>query len=133
VRLVSRGPIPGPSQRPRPYAEFRVGFVVARLQGADRSPRARLDGMEASLTRLISRWRAGERLSAARDLRMAPATLDEVVAWIEGDEWTDADLVERLGVYQSGAVADPAVPRGWIRVYLGVGWAGPGHLRAGEG
>jgi hypothetical protein len=130
---MSRSPLSEVPILPRPYAEFRVGFVVARLEGATRNPRERLDGMEATLTRLISRWRAGERLSVARDVRMSPATLGEVVAWVEGDEWTDTDLIERLAVYHSGAVADPAVPRGWIRVYLGLGRREPDRLRAGEG
>ena len=130
---MSTARFPAAPQPQRPYAEFRVGFVVARLAGLNRTPRERLDGMEAALLRLISRWRAGDPLLAARDIRMSPATLDEVVAWVEGDEWTESDLIERLGVYQSGAVADPAVPRGWIRVYLGVGRSEPGPLRASEG
>lgn len=128
VGLHSSRPVP-----PRAYAEFRVGFVVASSIGPDRGPRGRLDGMERTLTNLSSRWQAGERLSAARDIRMSAATLDDVVAWIVGDEWADAGLLERLGVYQSGAVADPAVPRGWIRVYPAPRHPGPDLPNVGEG
>lgn len=118
---------------PRPYAEFKLPFVIARTTLAHDVARARLEGMEHTLATLIRRWRAGSTLSAARDIRVAPQTLTELLAWVERGGQMEPAFIERLAVYYSGAVADPAVPIGWIRVYLTVGRAGPDGCQAKEG
>jgi hypothetical protein len=104
----------------RPYADFRVPFVMGGVRADATEPRARLDGVESALGSLVSRWNAGRPLSVSRDVRMTQSTLDGLITWIAGEEVLDAGFVERLGIYRSGAVADPAVPGGWIRVYLGL-------------
>jgi len=123
-----------PPPPPRPYAEFSLGFVLLRSAIEHGGAGARLDAIEGTLAQLVRRWRAGERLSAARDVRMAPGTLDTLLAWLESGDDGDAvpaaidpRTLGRLGVYASGAVADETVPRGWIRVYIGATRPGSGE------
>ncbi len=106
-------------RQPRPYAEFRVAFVIRGAPIGTKEPQARLDGVESALGSLVRRWNAGRPLSVSRDVRMTQSTLDTLMRWIGGEAVIDPGLVERVGIYHSGAVADPAVPGGWIRVYLG--------------
>jgi hypothetical protein len=112
----------------RPYAEFRLGYLLGRTP--DGSAGERLLGVERSLAALIRRWRAGGTLSAGRDIRLAPATLDALTRWVEHGGGIGPEVLERLGVYHSGAVADAAVPVGWVRVYLDVAGRDPGRRRA---
>jgi hypothetical protein len=116
---------------PRAFAEFRMGFVLSRLTAGDAG--ARLDAVEGTLASLVRRWRAGASISPARDLRMAPPTLAALLQWVETEGGHTAPVIERLAAYWSGAVADPAVPAGWIRVFLDVGQRGPGSRRLAGG
>lgn len=126
-RLVSGSGVP-----PRPFAEFSLGFVLARSSIVGRGAAARLDAVEHTLGELVRRWSTGAPLSPARDVRTSAATLDELMRWIEGAA-PERDAIARLGVYHSGAVADDRVPAGWIRVYLGGRQRDPGELRAHRG
>lgn len=127
MRLVSDGHVP-----PRPYAEFRLPFVLARSAARGRGALARLDAVEHTLGELVRRWHAGAPLSPARDIRASAATVDALTRWVEGAA-PEVHAIARLGVYQSGAVADEAVPAGWIRVYVGGGLAGQDAGRARRG
>jgi hypothetical protein len=130
VRLVRPTVIPAtPPGPPRPYAEFSLRFVLDRCTPVSPTAGARLDAMEGVLASLVRRWHAGAPLSPARDVRLAPSTLEAMMRWVEAAA-PDPAALERLGVYHSGAVADASVPRGWVRVYLGSERSGPGELRA---
>jgi hypothetical protein len=96
---------------------------------ATQAASARLDALEGVLASLVRRWHHGAPISPARDIRLAPATLEALMAWVE-DAPSDPAAFGRLGVYHSGAVADAAVPGGWVRVYLGTERSGPDELRA---
>lgn len=127
MRVVKRLSPPAPP--PRPYAEFSLPFVIARTGSAAASAGARLDALEGTLAALTRRWHSRASLSPARDIRVAPETLDTLMRWVEG-AGPEVAALGRLGVYHSGAVTDAAVPHGWIRVYLGGERSGPDERHA---
>lgn len=123
VLLMMPGTMPIPPRPPRPYAEFTLGFVIgAALEHT--GVMARLDAFERALGQLVRQWRGGARLSPARDIRVSPETLRTLMGWVEGGT-PDGAAPSRLGVYHSGAVADPAVPAGWVRIYVAGGAPAP--------
>lgn len=121
-----------PPRSPRPFAEFSLAFLIARSARGAAEGGTRLDAFEEILGRLVRRWHPGRPLSPARDIRMATSTLEELFEWVSAGEVSDA-VAARFGVYHSGAVTDPMVPRGWVRVYLGAEREGPAELRASRG
>lgn len=116
MRIVNAAPTGEGGRPPRPYAEFELGFLTARATAGTAGER--LTSMERTLAGLVRRWRATDGLSAGRDIRIAPATLDALTAWVEAGGGIGTAELRRLGVYHSGAVSDAAVPSGWVRVYL---------------
>ena len=100
------------------HVDYLLRFVIERSLGDRNGIAERLDALERTLVALARPWRPDAPLAPARELRVSEETLDEMLAWIEGDERPDRQTVERLGVYASGAVTDGAVPEGWVRIRL---------------
>jgi hypothetical protein len=101
------------------HLEFPLHYLIQR-SGVTTSPADhRLDGFENAIAALARRWRPERPLSPARELRMADETREALMAWVEGSAVTDRHhMLERLGVYASGAVTDDSVPEGWVRINL---------------
>jgi hypothetical protein len=109
-----------PHPRPVPlYVEFELAYVIARSQ-VMQQPHAehRLNAVESTLRRLAKPWRTALPISPARDLRMSDETRDVLMAWVGTEDLAHGLTLERLAVYESGAVTDPAVPKGWVRLRL---------------
>ena len=100
------------------HVDYLLRFVIERSIAAGDGIAGRLDALERTLVALTRAWRADAALTPARELRASEETLDQLLAWIEGDERPDRRTLERLGVYASGAVTDSAVPEGWVRIRL---------------
>ena len=100
------------------HVDYLLRFVIDRSIAAGYGIAGRLDALERSLVGLTRAWRPDAPLAPAREIRMSEETLDEMLAWIEGGERPDGDVIERLGVYASGAVTDVGVPEGWVRIRL---------------
>ena len=112
-------PFVAPDGIPRTaYVDFLLRFVLEHSAGIDGGIAARLDAFERSLVALTRPWRAESPLAPARELRVSSETLDELLAWAEGGELPEGIDLERLGVLASGAVEDPTVPEGWVRIRL---------------
>jgi hypothetical protein len=100
------------------HVDYLLRFVIERSIGPSDGIAERLDALERTLVALTRAWRPDAPLAPARELRVSEETLDEMLAWLEGDERPDRETVARLGVYASGAVTDGAVPEGWVRIRL---------------
>jgi hypothetical protein len=108
-----------PHPPPTPlYVEFELAYVLARSQAQQPRPDQRLNAVETTLRRLAKPWRTAVPISPAYDLRMSDETREALMAWVEADDVAEGATLERLAVYASGAVTDPAVPAGWIRLRL---------------
>jgi hypothetical protein len=109
------------TSHPRPvplYVEFELAYVIARSPVQEPRAEHRLNAVESTLRRLAKPWRTALPISPAYDLRMSDETRNALMAWVEADDLAIGHTLERLGVYASGAVTDPAVPKGWIRLRL---------------
>ena len=100
------------------HVDYLLRFVIERSIAAGHGIAGRLDALERTLVGLTRAWRPDAPLAPARELRVSEETLDEMLAWVEGGERPDSGVLERLGVYASGAVTDAAVPEGWVRIRL---------------
>src|SRR5829696_697736 len=103
------------------HVEFTLHYLIERAGCTAAQPDRRLDCFERTIAALARQWRGERPIAPARELRMADETRDALLAWVEGDG-ADAGtgrVVERLGVYASGAVTDDSVPEGWVRLTLG--------------
>ena len=100
------------------HVEFELAYVAARSHVQQPNAERRLDALEGTLRRLAKPWRTALPISPACDLRMSEETLEALLAWVETEEAAHGRTLERLAVYVSGAVTDPAVPQGWIRLRL---------------
>jgi hypothetical protein len=109
---------PGPA-----YVDYLVDFLLARVERGEPRPGQRVAALEQTLVALTLPWRGETTLAPARAIRMSGATLDRVLGWLEADETASGAALERLAVYASGAVTDPSVPEGWLRVRLSVNGA----------
>jgi hypothetical protein len=98
------------------HVDFLLRFIIDRNAIASSSVSARLDALERTLAELTKQWRSDVPISPARELRMSGDTLASLLAWLEGADVVEPEVVARLGVYASGAVTDPAVPSDWLRV-----------------
>jgi hypothetical protein len=98
--------------------DYLLRFVLDRSTGADTGLTGRLDALEGTLVALTRPWRSETPLAPARELRASSETLDDLLAWLERGDTPEGRDVERLGVYASGAVTDPSVPDGWLRIRL---------------
>jgi hypothetical protein len=108
-----------PHPRPIPlYVEFELAHVLARSEVQPPSAGARLTAVETTIKRLAKPWRTALPISPAKDLRMSDETREAFMAWVEGAGAAQGQTLERLAVYASGAVTDPAVPNGWVRLRL---------------
>jgi hypothetical protein len=113
-----RRPAASPPQPIPLYVEFELAYVLARSQVQQPRADQRLDAVETTLRRLARPWRTALPISPAYDLRMSDETREALMAWVEADDVAQGRTLERLAVYASGAVTDPAVPAGWIRLRL---------------
>jgi hypothetical protein len=100
------------------HVEFPLHYLIQRCGVSTARADHRLNGFENAIASLARRWRPERPLSPARELRMADETRDALMAWVEGSDASQAHLLERLGVYASGAVTDDTVPEGWVRLNL---------------
>jgi hypothetical protein len=96
--------------------DFLLRFIIDRSASAAPSVSARLDAVEHTLADLTKQWRTQASIAPARELRMSADTLASLLAWLEAPGGAEAADIARLGVYASGALTDPAVPMGWLRV-----------------
>ena len=100
------------------HVDYLLRFVIERSLAAGEGIAGRLDALERTLVALTRAWRPDAPLAPARELRISEETLDQMLAWIESGERPDRQMMERLGVYASGAVTDRKVPDGWVRIRL---------------
>jgi hypothetical protein len=99
--------------------DFLLRFILDRSASAPPRVSARLDALEHTLAELTKQWRVHPSLAPARELRMSNDTLESLMAWVEAPGDAEPADIARLGVYASGALTDPAVPAGWLRVRFG--------------
>jgi hypothetical protein len=107
------GPTPNPL-----YVEFDLTYVIARSQVVQPRADRRINAVENTLSLLTRPWRPPLPIAPADDLRMSSETAEMLIRWVMADDARPAHLPERLEKYTGGAVTDPAVPSGWIRVRL---------------
>ena len=100
------------------YVELLLSFLVGRSDAGALTAGERLDSIEGSLGELTERWRADGPVVPARQVRMSERTAERLFEWVEADGPPRGRVLERLALYASGALVDPAVPDGWIRVHL---------------
>ncbi len=100
------------------YVEYLLSFLVGRSDSELGSAGERLDAIEESLEKLSQRWRARGPLVPVREVRMSGGTMDRLLAWVENDGVASGRALERLSVYMAGALVDPLVPDGWVRVRI---------------
>ena len=100
------------------YVDYLLRFVLERSICTGEGIAGRLEAFERTLVTLTRPWRAETPLAPARELRVSSETLDALLAWVEGSESPVGREIERLGVFASGAVEDPNVPEGWLRIRL---------------
>jgi hypothetical protein len=109
---------PGPA-----YVDYLVDFLLARVEASEPRPGQRLAALEQTLVALTLPWRGATTISPAKAIRMSGATLDRLLGWLEAEAAPSGTRLERLAVYASGALTDPSVPDGWLRVRLAVNGA----------
>ena len=112
---------PGPT-----YVEYLLTFLLGRSEAGLVTPAERLDALEGSLEELTARWRSAGPLVPVRELRMSDGTMTRLLDWVEANDSASGRVLERLAVYMAGALVDPMVPDGWVRVRI----AGPRLERA---
>lgn len=100
------------------YIELLLSFLVGRSDVGAVTAGARLDSIEGSLGELTARWRGDRPLVPSREVRMSERTAERLFEWVESDGPPRGTVLERLAVYASGALVDPAVPDGWVRVHV---------------
>ncbi len=105
---------PGPT-----HVEYLLSFLLGRADAALVTPSERLEAIERSLEKLTSRWRLAGPLVPVRELRMSEGTTERLLGWIEANTAASGRVLERLAVYMTGALSDPLVPDGWVRVMIG--------------
>jgi hypothetical protein len=108
-----------PANVPRTaHVDYLLRFVIDRSTAVGQGIGGRMDALERTLVALTLPWRANMPLAPARELRLSSETLDGLLVWLEGSDHPQPSELERLGVYASGALTDPDVPAGWVRVRL---------------
>ena len=116
------------------HFEANLAWLIARC--GVRQPRAdrRLNAFENSMMLLARTWRPTVPIVPAHEIRMATATQDALLAWIEAEVLCVGPAASRLAVYTAGVLLEEEVPVGWVRLRLtGAGdgvqpWTPPSHL-----
>ncbi|HET9797882.1 MAG TPA: hypothetical protein VFP90_07835 [Gemmatimonadaceae bacterium] len=101
-----------------PYVDYLLRFVLERSEPSSDGMSERLDALERTIVALTRPWREDAPLAPAREVRASSETIDDLLAWVERGARPDPQDLARLGVYASGALTDPDVPEGWVRVRL---------------
>ncbi|HET9796733.1 MAG TPA: hypothetical protein VFP90_02035 [Gemmatimonadaceae bacterium] len=101
-----------------PHVDYLLRFVLERSEPSGDGMSERLDALERTIVALTRPWRDDAPLAPAREVRASSETIDALLAWVERGARPDPQDLARLGVYASGALTDPDVPEGWVRVRL---------------
>lgn len=100
------------------HVDLSLGFVLTQTTVDADGIAGRLNAFERTVVALTRQWRRDPVLAPVRELRMSPETLAALLHWLEGDEHPNPRTVARLAVYACGALTEPGVSDGWVRVLL---------------
>lgn len=103
------------------FVEFQLDFVIRSSGVSQPRPDRRLNGIENTIAALARSWRPFGPVAPVEELRMAPETLEQLRAWVEGAEASTGRTAARLAAYDEAR--DASVRAGWVRLELPAGRA----------
>jgi hypothetical protein len=96
--------------------DVRLAWLILQTGMVTSSADRRLNAIENLLASLSVQWRGSRPTDAALEIRLSPATLDELCTWLCKRGNPDARTTQRLKVYSSAR--DGLVPDGWLRLLI---------------
>lgn len=100
------------------HLDVALPWLIKNSRITNGDPARRLNSIENQLALLVRQWRPFAPIDVERELRMSDVTRDQLLAWVEERERAGFCLLRRLVTYASGAVSEPSVPTGLIRIVL---------------
>lgn len=101
------------------YLEVRLDYLIDATGIRALVAKRRLWGLLNVLAALARRWRDSNRpIEAVHELRMNEVTRQRWLDWTNAEFTDDQGTIGYLAPYTTGAVIDPDVPPGWVRVLL---------------
>ena len=105
-------------ERAPAFIEVQLSWLIAKSGITQPRLDRRMNAIENTLRALVKQWRGSAPIVPERELRMSDATRDELLAWVEECQQASGETRARMVIYASGAVVEPSVPDGWIRVLI---------------